>query len=206
MSSTLTVPDRHRRAVQCLIGALSYLQNSCQMQDESLDELCVGAYAAVELGAAWQGREGRAQAALSVAVEVPLAGESRPPGEDGQGDDLARTEGGLRSWPPFRRTGVAEVIDHDVECGEEGVHVEHEESVPFPSGSGSKPTLKGGHLPLKSSTDNSHQAFKSVSATAISSRPRWPYGRSHGRQVDPAQSPRGPPWLSSRPCLRRPRS
>jgi hypothetical protein len=64
MPSTLTVPDGHRRAVQCLIGALSYLQKGRQMQDESLDELCVGAYAAVELGAVWQGGEGRAQAAL----------------------------------------------------------------------------------------------------------------------------------------------
>ncbi|MGF1470392.1 MAG: hypothetical protein ACFB50_01465, partial [Rubrobacteraceae bacterium] len=45
-------------------------------------------------------------------------------------------------------------------CGEEGVHVEHEESVPFPSGSVSKPTLERGHLPLKSRTDNSHQTFK----------------------------------------------
>ncbi|MGF1473315.1 MAG: choice-of-anchor Q domain-containing protein, partial [Rubrobacteraceae bacterium] len=46
-----------------------------------------------------------------------------------------------------------------VKCGEEGVHVEHEESVPFPSGSVSKPTLERGHLPLKSRTDNSHQTF-----------------------------------------------
>jgi hypothetical protein len=42
------------------------------------------------------------------------------------------------------------------------VHVEHEESVPFPWGSGSKLTLKGGHLPLKSSTYNSHQAFEAL--------------------------------------------
>jgi hypothetical protein len=129
------------------------------MQDESLDELCVGAYAAVELGAVWQGGEGRAQAALSVAVEVPLAGEPGPPSEDGQSDDLAFGEGGLRSWPPFRRTGVAEVVDHNVEYGEEGVHIDHG-PVPFPLGSGSKPTLDREHLPLKSLKDNSHQAFK----------------------------------------------
>jgi hypothetical protein len=28
------------------------------------------------------------------------------------------------------RTGVAEVVDHNVECGEEGVHIDHE-SVPY---------------------------------------------------------------------------
>ena len=43
------------------------------------------------------------------------------------------------------------------------VHIDHEESVPFPWGNGiGKPTLKGGHLPLKLSPDNSHQAFKAV--------------------------------------------
>src|SRR5215216_5603532 len=45
--------------------------------------------------------------------------------------------------------GVAEVVDHNVQCGEEGVHIEHKSSVPFPWGSGSKPTLGCGHLPLK---------------------------------------------------------
>jgi hypothetical protein len=58
--------------------------------------------------------------------------------------------------------GVAEVVHHDVKCGKEGVHIDHKSSVPFPWGSGSKPTLVCGRLPLKSSTGNSHQAFKRV--------------------------------------------
>jgi hypothetical protein len=66
--------------------------------------------------------------------------------------------------------GVAEVVDHNVKCGEEGVHVEHEGSVPFPSGSGSRPTLVRGHLPLKSSIDNSHQAFKAEEHAASGRR------------------------------------
>jgi hypothetical protein len=61
----------------------------------------------------------------------------------------------------FRGTALAKVVGHDVECGEEGVHVKHEESVPFPSGSGGKLTLICGHLPLKSQAANSHQASKS---------------------------------------------
>jgi hypothetical protein len=60
--------------------------------------------------------------------------------------------------------GLAEVVHDDVECSEEGVHVEHR-SVPFPSGSVSKPTLVGGHLPLKFRVDNSHQTFKSAYGT-----------------------------------------
>lgn len=130
------------------------------MQGHLLDETHVGAHQPIELRAIGQGGEGVAQATLSVAVEVSLAGEAAPPGEDGQGDHLAVGEGGFGAGPPFGRMGLAEVVGHNVKCGEEGVHVEHEESVPLPSGSGSKPTLVRGHLPLKFSTDNSHQAFK----------------------------------------------
>ena len=131
-----------------------------QMRDESLDELCTGAHQAVELRAVGQSGESVAQVSLGVAVEIPLAGETAPTSKDGQGYDLALGEGRLGARPPFWRLGVAEVVDHNVEYGEEGVHIEHKESVPFPSGSGSKPTLIGGHLPLKFRSNNSHQAFK----------------------------------------------
>ena len=46
-----------------------------------------------------------------------------------------------------------------MKCGEEGVHIEHEESVSFPSGSVSKPTLIYLHLPFESWMDHSRQAF-----------------------------------------------
>src|SRR5215204_7764278 len=96
---------------------------------------------------------------ISIAVEVPFAGESAPAGEDSEGDDLALTEGGFRTRTLFRRLSLAKVVNHDIKCGEEGVHVDHE-SVPFPWGSGSRPTLERGCLPLKSRADNSHQALK----------------------------------------------
>ena len=65
----------------------------------------------------------------------------------------------------FWRVGLAEVVDRNVEYSEEGVHIEHEGSVPFPSGLGGKPTLECGHLPLKFRTGNSHQAFKRASSS-----------------------------------------
>src|SRR5215208_6315677 len=149
------------------------------MQEESLDEFCARSHEAVELRAAWQGGEGTAQVSLGVPVEVPLAPEAAPAGEDSQGYDLARTERCLRSWHCFRCAGLAELIDRNVKCGEEGVQIEHKSSVPFPSGSVGKPTLVCGHLPLKSSAGNSHQAFKGVlshrereRATTLPIRPR----------------------------------
>ena len=122
------------------------------MQGETLDELRAGAQQAVELGTLGQGREGVCEVACGVAIEVPLAVETAPTREDGQGEDLAFGEGGIGTGSPSWWLGVAKVVDHNVECGEEGVHIDHEESVPFPSGSVSKPTLVCGHLPFKPST------------------------------------------------------
>src|SRR5215204_4717294 len=61
-----------------------------------------------------------------------LSRETAPAGEEGQGNHLALGEGGLWAGPLFWRMGVAEVVCDNVEYGEEGVHIEHEESVPFP--------------------------------------------------------------------------
>src|SRR5215210_7673239 len=163
--STLTVPDGHRRAVESLVRVLWWVRKKArQVQGESLDEFCARAHTAVELRAVGQGREGVPQLGVGVAVEVPLAGKTAPTGKDGQGNDLALGEGGFGTGPSSWRLRVAEVVHYDVKCGEEGVHVEHEESVPFPWGSGGKLTLECGHLPLKSSTYNSHQAFKGEAA------------------------------------------
>src|SRR5215217_3530120 len=102
----------------------------------------------------------------------PFAGESAPAGEDSEGDELALAEGGFRTRTLFRRLGLAKVVNHDIKCGEEGVHIDHEELVPFPSGSGSRPTLERGCLPLKFRADNSHQAFNSCLSVGVESSGR----------------------------------
>jgi len=68
-------------------------------------------------------------------------------------------------------------VNHDIKCGEEGVHIDHE-LVPFPSGSGSRPTLERGCLPLKLRADNSHQAFKPYANLSAGDSPRGPSERS----------------------------
>src|SRR5215213_8045115 len=157
----LGVPDGHRRAVQGLVWASLGLHHVRQMQGYLLDEVKTVAYQPVELRAVGQSGEGLAEAGACIAVEVPLAPEACPSGEDGEGGDLAGAQGCIWSGMLFfLRARLAEVVDHNVECGEEGVHVDHESTVPFPSGNGiGKPTLIRGHLPLKFRPNNSHQAF-----------------------------------------------
>jgi hypothetical protein len=61
------------------------------------------------------------EVSTGIAVEVPLAGESGPPGEDGEGDDFAGAEASIRTWASIRGMGVAAIVHYDVKCGEEGV-------------------------------------------------------------------------------------
>jgi hypothetical protein len=89
MSPALGVPYGHRRAVQGLVRTLRSLQQSYKMQDESLDEVDVRAYQAVELRTLGQGGEGIEQFGVGVAIEVPLAVETAPTSKDGQGKHLA---------------------------------------------------------------------------------------------------------------------
>jgi hypothetical protein len=65
------------------------------VQGYLLDGVRMEAHEPVELRALGQGRKRASQMALGVAVEVSLAGESRPSGEDGEGDDLACGKGGI---------------------------------------------------------------------------------------------------------------
>jgi hypothetical protein len=73
------------------------------VRGESLQEAHVGAHQPIKLraGFAGQGGEGILQPSLGVAVEVPLARETAPASEEGQGNHLALGEGGLRAGPLF---------------------------------------------------------------------------------------------------------
>src|SRR5215217_4545107 len=98
-----------------------------------------------------QGGKGISQAGVCIAVEVPLAPEASPSGEDGEGDDLAGTERRLGSGVLLcLRAGLAEVVDHDVESMVRKVSTSTMRDGSFPFGNGTgKPTLVRGHLPLK---------------------------------------------------------
>jgi hypothetical protein len=160
LASSLGISDGYGPAVQGLIGTVFTLYRCGQMQGYLLDEPHLGAHQPIELRAVGRGGKSALQMARCIVAKVPLTAEAPPPGEDGEGDHFAGIERGIGPIKPlFLRAGLAEVVDHNVECSEESVYVDHE-PVPFPSGSVSKPTLVCGHLPLKSSTDDSHQALK----------------------------------------------
>src|SRR5215212_2241654 len=187
---TLGIPDGHSRAVQGLVGASLRLHHLCQMQAYLLDETHSVAHQPVELRALGQGGEGIAQLGLGIAVEVPLAPKACPSGEDGEGGDLAGAQGCIWSGVMFLQSGLAEVVDYNVECGEEGVHVDHESTVPFLSGNGiGKPTLMGGHLPLNFRSSNSHQTFKEAAFEATGGLPYGPLVGALRERVDRERAP-----------------
>ena len=82
---------------------------------------------AVELLARRQRREGAAQVAAGVAVEPPLAAEALPLAEDRQRQQLGAAERGRGPGVRRRRgqVSLAEIVDHDIQGGEEGVRVDH---------------------------------------------------------------------------------
>ena len=122
VSAALGVPDGHRRTIECLIGMSLTLQHHPQLHGDLLDVLGIESHETVELGTVWESRECCSQMACGVAVEVPLAGEPRPPSEDGEGDDFALGEGGWGSGASLLGgVRLAEIIHDDVEYGEEGV-------------------------------------------------------------------------------------
>ena len=80
------------------------LQPLPQLHGDFLEGVGIEAHEAVELRTVRKVRERSSQMGLGVAVEVTFASESRPAGEDGEGDDLALAEGG---WGPGRRCSEA---------------------------------------------------------------------------------------------------
>ena len=74
------------------------LQLLPQLHGDFLEGVGMEAHEAVELRTVRKVRERSSQMGLGVAVEVPFASESRPAGEDGEGDDLALAEGTTSLW------------------------------------------------------------------------------------------------------------
>src|SRR5690554_4223711 len=110
---------------------------------------------AVVLAAVGQGREVGAQVALGIAIEVLLTGELHPLPEDGQRQHLAAAQRGRGAGAVGLRgqVGLAEGVDQDIDCNQEGVHIhrvllswETDESY-LPYGSGHLPVSRGHSMP-----------------------------------------------------------
>src|SRR5690606_3967556 len=110
---------------------------------------------AVVLAAVGQGREVGAQVALGIARAVLLTGELHPLPEDGQRQHLAAAQRGRGAGAVGLRgqVGLAEGVDQDIDCNQEGVHIhrvllswETDESY-LPYGSGHLPVSRGHSMP-----------------------------------------------------------
>src|SRR5690606_34185338 len=118
---------------------------------------------AVVLAAVGQGREVGAQVALGIAIEVLLTGELHPLPEDGQRQHLAAAQRGRGAGAVGLRgqVGLAEGVDQDIDCNQEGVHIhrvllswETDESY-LPYGSGHLPVSRGHSMPRLTHTKRS---------------------------------------------------
>ena len=111
--TTLRIPDGHGRGVLGMIAASAVIHDPSQMQGYLFDGVSIQAHEPVELGALGQVGKRASQMVLGVAIEVSLAGEPRPAGEDGEGADLALGKGGLGAGTtsPLGAVGLAELID-----------------------------------------------------------------------------------------------
>jgi hypothetical protein len=70
-------------------------------------------------------RAGGPQGASRLAIKTPLTATARPLPEYGHGHDCAPAQRGRRSRTLFRRPGGrAQIIDHDVQRSQEGVHID----------------------------------------------------------------------------------
>jgi hypothetical protein len=81
-----------------------------------------------ELAPIGQARKGPVQSSLGIAIKISLAGKLSPLPKEGQGDHFATAQPGVwaRMLGILQPTGLAQIIDHDVQCGQKGFHIDHE--------------------------------------------------------------------------------
>ena len=91
------------------------------------DEPDAGVLLPHELAVVGQARKRRFQVTLGKAVKGPLAGKPCPLSKQRKRDDFADTQVGLGSWVLWLGEALllAEVIHHDIQCGQKGIQVFH---------------------------------------------------------------------------------
>lgn len=127
-SSAFDVAHGHSRRIEDFIEAMGFWERIRQR------DAYLGYHAGevllmtVELASVWQVWERPAQPTLGVAVKVSLAGKLRLLSKEGQGDHLATGETGLGAGMNriIQPTRLAQIIDSDIQCDQEGFDIDHE--------------------------------------------------------------------------------
>src|SRR5437867_4133359 len=120
------IARRHTRGIKRFIEASLCMELLAQIQKERDQGLALLAQEPVELGAIGQGRKSSAQMMLRVPIEIALALKMAPLPEDCQRHHFTPCERRCRGSEGLRWQRVlAEIVDHDIQCGQKGVRVDH---------------------------------------------------------------------------------
>jgi hypothetical protein len=146
--------------IEDLIEARLGLHAFNQMQAKGRDRLMMLPHESVELRAIRQVCKGGSQILLSRAVKGSFARKLHPLSKHGQRNHLAALQASLRTRSVFlmRLLRLATIIDHHVQCSQEGIHLDHQ-LAPFQGIWFDQLTVRGGYLAFQL-LSISHQAFK----------------------------------------------
>lgn len=148
--------------IEHFIGTARILHALHQVQSKGRDRISMASHQSIELRSIRQVGKGWTQMMLRVAVKSSLTGKLHPLPKERQGDHLTALQRGHRSWYmlPLRQARLAKIIDHNVQCCQEGIQINHQ-LAPFLWKSFDMLTVRPGYLSFQL-LPISHQTFKMV--------------------------------------------
>jgi hypothetical protein len=140
------------------------------MQAKCHDRVTVLPHESVELRSIRQLRKCRSQMMLGIAVKGSFAGKLHPLSKHGQRYDFAALQGSrwTRGVLLMSIPRLAKIIDHDVECSQESIQLDHQ-LAPFHWNGFNKLTVRVGSLSFQV-LSISHQTFKNKTSRAFSAQ------------------------------------
>lgn len=158
-AAPLGIACRNARTVQRFIQAALRLHVLNQEQTERHDDVAIVALQAIELFAIGQGRKGRLQVTLRIAVEGAFTGKLPLLAKHRQRHDFATRERclGSRSMFHIEAVRLAKIINHHVQCCQKGILIYHRELL-FLSELARQAHCRP-QMPFFQVLSNSHQTF-----------------------------------------------
>src|SRR6266478_4297813 len=127
-TTSLGITRHGSRTIEHLIGTALGLHELHQVQSKGRDGITMRTHELVELSAIRQIWKGCPQMMLRIPIKGAFAGKLHPLPKQGQGNHFAALQGGGASWTLFLalQLRLAKIIDHDVQCCQEGIQIDHQ--------------------------------------------------------------------------------